>query len=114
MAEFSLLPDEVERRHHKDNIFTPFSKKRRGTDAMSYCSNGTTGTDPNRRKKLFRAQHTLTQSLTNSDSNLRFVVKIDHFYCSFLFRLMDDQDNSAPFIDKRMSKASLPSDNVSN
>lgn len=100
MINIKLL-DEVERRHHKETIFTPFANKRRGTDAMSYCSNGSGGImmDANRRKKLFRAQNTLTQSLTNSESNLR---------------LMDDQDNSNSFNDKHQSKASLPSDNLSS
>jgi hypothetical protein len=69
MAEFSLLPDEIERRRQSEKIFAPFSKKRRGTDALSYCSSNGIGSDQNRRKKLF--QSTITQSLTNSESNLR-------------------------------------------
>lgn len=70
MAEFSLLPDEIERRR-QSKMFGPFTKKRRGTDALSYCSSNGPNSDQNRRKKLF--QNTITHSLTNSESNLRLV-----------------------------------------
>ncbi|KAI6186237.1 FMRFamide receptor [Aphelenchoides besseyi] len=72
-VELSLIPDEAETRKRREDIINEFSKKRRGTDALSYCSNGTPAT----RRNKFRMQTTLPQSLTNSESNLRLMENQD-------------------------------------
>ncbi|KAI6225184.1 FMRFamide receptor [Aphelenchoides fujianensis] len=75
-VELSLIPDEMETRKRREEILNGgYSRKRRGTDALSYCSSG--GTPAARRNKFRQTTLPHCQSLTHSESSLKLMENQD-------------------------------------